>query len=129
MSQIKELPEMTRDEFVRFIGRAVVDKSNEFKQLHFHLSKCFVDADRDLDGRITADEFNSLIDNAAKLPRKYGFAPSKQMMFGGDENSIRKSRLNQFNEIDQNNDGTITLDEFLGWCRNHIERKVKNLSL
>lgn len=129
MNQIRELPEMTRDEFVNFIKKAIVEKSNEYKRLYFHLSKCFVDADRDLDGRITAEEFSFLIDNAARLPRKYGYAPSKQMMFGGDNNLMKKSRLSQFKEIDNNNDGTITFDEFLKWCRNHIEKKVTDLSL
>jgi hypothetical protein len=65
--------EKTKIEFLHFIRHAMQDKtrkSNEFVELYQFLLGCFVRADANLDGQVTVDEFDGMIEVAAALPRK-----------------------------------------------------------
>ena len=62
----------TREEFVTFIRQAINDpKSSAAEELYQFLVACYVRADTNMNGRIYNDMFDTLIEEAAELPRKY----------------------------------------------------------
>merc|ERR1712048_1152863 len=64
--------ERSKDDFRKFILSACGNRASmEYKELYAFLLHCFTEADRDYDGKITADQFDSLIDVAAKAPRRF----------------------------------------------------------
>merc|ERR1719440_1008457 len=68
---------MTRSEFVAFCRMAMSDKSsNEYEALYQFLLKCFVTADNDYDGKVDLEEFDMMVELAAKDVRRLGLAPT-----------------------------------------------------
>ena len=127
MTNIQMMPDMDKDQFISFLKLAMDKTSPEAKVLYAHLLKCFVDADLDLDGRITPDEFASLVDIAGVQPRKHGLAPTTEETFKGDIEAMKKVRLEHFRIMDHNHDGTISFDEFLNYTRDHIAGKLTTI--
>lgn len=125
-SNIRELPDMNRQQFIAFLKRAMLDGTTEASMLYNHLLKNFTDSDGDFDGKINFHEFNSLIDLAAVLPRKLGLAPSNEQSYKGNEELMKKVRAEHFNEMDSDKNGVITFDEFLKFYRVHIKAKLIN---
>ena len=63
----------TKEEYIHFIRHAMLDKSrksNEFIELYQFLLGCFVRADANLDGQVTVDEFDVMVEVANELPRR-----------------------------------------------------------
>merc|ERR1719396_149888 len=59
--------------FVKFLkGATKSQKTPEYRELYQFLLKCFTQADIDFDGRITPEDFDSMVDAAASLPRRFG---------------------------------------------------------
>eukprot|EP00927_Polykrikos_kofoidii_P032853 TRINITY_DN2785_c0_g1_i5.p1 TRINITY_DN2785_c0_g1~~TRINITY_DN2785_c0_g1_i5.p1 ORF type:complete len:468 (-),score=95.32 TRINITY_DN2785_c0_g1_i5:359-1762(-) len=113
------------EDFTEFLKAATSSKSTpEYKDLYYHLLRCFTDADTTMTGVIDAEGFDKLIEIAAMAPRKYGFAPSAEGMFKSDAER-RESRSKLFQKIDKDGGGTISFDEFLEWAFDHIKEKVK----
>ena len=119
--------EKTREEFVVFIRQAVNDrKSGAYNELYQFLTACFVRADSNMDGRVELSEFDSLIEEAAELPRRYGYAPKSKAMYPSE--GLRKAaRAKQFLDMDTDNSGYITLDKWVAFATNHIAGKVTGL--
>lgn len=99
----------------------------EYKELYQWLVKCFVDADRDRDGRITVREFDSLCDVASMEPRRLGFAPPVDSMYASDVERYAARRV-MFNDMDKDRSGSIGFDEFLSFTIEHIRAKVALLN-
>ncbi len=120
--------EKTKQEFVRFIKQAMSNnQSDAFIELYQFLVSCFVRADTDLDGKVLLNDFDSMITEAATLPRRYGFAPKEADMYPDD--TIRKTaRAQMFKQVDQNKDGAITLEEWVSFSVKHIMSKVPTLT-
>lgn len=116
----------TREEFVVWIRDAMQDKkSNAFEELYQFLVACFVRADVNLDGQVNASEFDRLIEEAAELPRRYGYAPKSSNMYSSDD--LRKAaRSKQFSSIDGGK-GYLTLDNWVTYATKHIMGKVEQL--
>merc|ERR1719444_165518 len=113
------------EDFTVFLQAATASKSGpEYKDLYYHLLRCFTDADATMSGVIDADGFDKLIEIAAMAPRKYGFAPSAASMFKS-EAERKASRAALFKTIDKDGGGTISFDEFLEWAFEHIKGKVQ----
>merc|ERR1712088_857374 len=73
--------EKTREEFIVWIRLAMNDReSGAYEQLYQFLWNCFCRADVGNKGKVTLDQFDTLIEEAAELPRLYGFAPSSAAM-------------------------------------------------
>merc|ERR1712066_126095 len=89
----------------------------------YHLLRCFSDADASLSGRITAVEFDGLIDIAAAAPRNFGFAPQASEMFKSVDER-KKARKALFKAINADGSGEISFQEFLEWAVTHILQKV-----
>ena len=120
--------EKTKEEFVRLVKEAMEDdKSDSFVQLYTFLVGCFVRADDDMDGKVYIGDFDALIEEAAALPRRYGFAPKAEEMY--KTNTDRKSaRAKMFLQMNTAKDGYITLEEWMDFSRKHIMSKVHTLS-
>lgn len=123
--ELRELDEMTKEELINFLKIAMNDsQSPESIRLYYHLLKVFTDADKNFNGRIDVEEFTNLIETAAFLPRKHGIAPHKELSFKGDNNALKERRAFEFATIDVDKSGTISFDEFLGYCRRHIKEHL-----
>ncbi|XP_074658399.1 uncharacterized protein LOC141911307 [Tubulanus polymorphus] len=115
-----------KDEFIAFTKKAVVKGSTEFKELYFYLLKVFQDADTNHDGGVSPEEFDQMIESAAAMPRRYGLAPKTSDLYKTDAARI-EGRKKLFADIDTNNDGSISFDEWLNYAVKHITGKVASL--
>lgn len=119
--------EKTREEFIHFIRQAAHEKdSDAFRELYSFLLGCFVRADKRLDGKVTLDEFDTMVEEAAALPRKYGFAPSSEDMFSCVAER-KAARAKMFKEMNTHKDGFISLEEWISFSMTHIFGKVDTL--
>ena len=118
--------DVSKEEFIDFIKKAVHKTTPEYRSLYFFLLKCFSDADRDRDGAVNSKEFDAMIEIAAEVPRRFGLAPSSSQMFRNAAERIAK-RKEYFNTMDLNKDGTISFDEWLNYAYEHIVAKVAAL--
>ena len=117
----------TREEFTVWIRQAINDrKSGAYNELYQFLVSCFVRADESASGKVDLNAFDNLIEEAAVLPRRYGFAPTSDTMFASD--GVRKTtRAKQFLGIDKAGTGYITLDQWVAFAVNHIVGKIARL--
>ena len=77
----------------------------------------------DKDGKVTNAHFDNLIEEAAELPRKYGYAPKTEDMYRNDH-VRRQARAQQFADMDKDRKGYITLNEWIRFAIDHIAGKV-----
>jgi len=119
--------EKTREEFIVWIRLAMNDReSGAYEELYQFLCSCFVRADSTLCGRVAMEHFDALIEEAAELPRMYGYAPKTDALYSSVE--LRKAaRTKQFKEMDTDKTGYITLNEWIKFAINHIIKKVTQL--
>merc|ERR1712179_202961 len=103
-----------KNEFIFFMQRAVEDQSNDcYIELYNILLRAFITADRDFDGQVSEEEFGGMIDAAAALPKKFGF------------DWWQGSSSDQFKAIDENGDGAVSFDEWLGYAyKNYQNQKL-----
>merc|ERR1712107_64247 len=95
----------SKDEFVYFMQRACEDTSNDcYIELYNILLRAFISADADLDGAVSEDEFEGMINAAAAFPQKFGFEFWKG------------SGKDQFKAIDENGDGAVSFNEWLAFA-------------
>ena len=118
--------DVSKEEFIAFIKKAVNKGTPEYRELYYFLLKCFVDADQDRDGAVKPEEFDAMIEVAAAAPRRFGLAPSSASMFKTDAERLAK-RKEYFATMDTNNDGTISFDEWLEYAFNHIVGKAASI--
>jgi len=101
-------------------------RSAEYKELYDVLLNVFVQADKDMDGRVNPAEFDQMIEIAADIPRKFGYAPPASQTYKTNEDRI-KARNKMFRDMDTDNNGTITFEEWLTFSYKHICEKAKTL--
>lgn len=119
-----DLPSSGKEKFVTFLKTATTDKkSREYNELYGFLFNCFLKADKDAKGAVTAEQFDYLVEIAADAPRIMGLAPKSSEMFKSDADRMA-SRKQLFNSMDEDGGGTITFDEFLDYTLKHIAGKV-----
>ena len=74
----------------------------------------------------TIAHFDNLIEEAAELPRMYGYAPKTSEMFKNE--GLRKAaREKQFKEMDVKAAGYITLSQWIHFAIEHILKKYVQL--
>merc|ERR1712012_1514010 len=98
--------EMQKEEFVVWVRQAMAEKKSIAAQEMYH--------------------FHALVEEAAILPRKYGYAPKSSDMYPSDA-ARKKAREEQFDTIDTMKQGYISLEEWIKWSTNHIMGKVDGL--
>lgn len=114
------------DQFVAFCERAVSSiHSEEYKSLYEHLFKVFVESDVEEAGLVHWQNFDVLIEDAAKVPREAGLAPSTEEAYQTETQKIA-ARKAEWNAIETRGIGAITFEEFLQWALRHIKEKVSN---
>lgn len=119
------LERSTQEEFVSFLELAMQNRhSEQFKALYEHLFKTFVEKDVMVKGAINFDEFDLLIEEAAKAPRTLNLAPQAHQAY--DSAAHRQAARKQlFDTMDKDKGGTITFDEYLNWAISHIAQKIQ----
>jgi len=117
----------TREEFIVWIRLAINDREcGAYEELYQFLTSCFVRADTDLDGRVTMAHFDNLIEEAAELPRMYGYAPKSEAMYSSRPLRMA-AREKQFRELDTHGRGYITLNQWVRYAIDHIIGKYVQL--
>merc|ERR1712088_465320 len=119
--------EKTREEFIVWIRLAMNDReSGAYEQLYQFLWNCFCRADVNNKGKVTFEQFDTLIEEAAELPRLYGFAPSSNAMYSSE--ALRKAaRKKLFNELDEKKAGYVTVSQWIRYAIQHIGAKYVQL--
>ena len=79
----------------------------------FFYWRAFISADKDFDGKVDESEFEGMISAAAAFPQKFGFEFWKN------------SGKDQFAAIDENGDGAVSFDEWLGFAYGHYKAQVQ----
>jgi len=119
--------EKTREEFVNFVRQAVSDKTSDaYVELYQFLLGCFVRADKSYTGKVSLENFDALIEEAAALPRRYGFAPKTSDLYASDS-ARRAARAQLFAGINGGRDGYVTFSEWLKYAEKHVFAKVNTL--
>jgi len=109
----------TVDEYTVFLAKAVNNpQSGAAAGFYNYLLTIFIEADEACQGKIDFDNFNKLIDVAAKTPRFFQLAPESQ------DEAARKA---MFQAMDSTNSGFITFRKFLGFVREHVKGKIASL--
>ena len=117
--------EKSKDEFIAFIKNAVADAgSADHKELQDFLVATFNNNDANGDGKLVPEKIDSLVDEAAALPRKLGFAPKNEDIYPTDD-AKKSARAKLFAEI--SGSGHITLDQWIKWATEHIAAKAPGL--
>jgi len=123
-----DLASESKEMFIKFVKEAAKSKeSPEYEELHYFLMQCFVECDLDFDGLIRPSDFDSLVERAGALPRKWGFAPTTLEMFKNKDKDVFRKDL--FTKINKSKTGTIHFDEWLEWSYAHVVEKARMLSV
>merc|ERR1712055_812759 len=118
----------SKEDFIWFVKKAVTDKkSYSHSEMYHTLLKMFVDADTNKDGLVSRGSFSTLIDQAAALPRAYGYAPTDSDMWKNQEEKDA-ARQKMFDSMDLKATGVITFDEWLKFCLEHILAKTATMT-
>jgi hypothetical protein len=104
---------MDKDQFAIYIHQAMDDhKSGAYSKFYNFLVDCFTRADVKMEGKVTEEMIDSLIEDATALERKLGFVPSEE---------YRKASRAKLS-------GQITLCEWINWAVPHIGEKSAAMS-
>jgi len=126
-SDVSSIFKEEKRHFIKLVKGALIGKeSPEYKQLYHYLLKCFTDADNNFDGRIGFKEFEMLIEVAAFLPRRFGYAPSTPELYATDWERLQ-ARMTLFNTLKQESGGYISFGKWLEYAIGHIAEKAKSL--
>jgi len=114
---LRHVGNYTVDQYLAFLDKAV-NEPTSFQAAGFYnyLLTSFVEADEKCQGKINFEDFNKLIDVAAKTPRFFKLAPDSQ------DDAARKA---MFAAMDSSSSGFITFRKFLGFVREHVSAKLK----
>merc|ERR1712145_38355 len=117
----------SKEDFIWFVKKAVQDKKSfSHSELYHSLLKLLVDADTNRDGLVSKVSFSKLIDEAATMPRAYGFAPADADLYK-TEAEKDAARQKMFDSMDLKSTGVITFNEWLNFCREHIAAKTATM--
>ena len=108
------------DEYVDFIDRAVANPgSYERSTFYNFILTNFVESDAENKGRITFDQFDILLDRAARVPRHFGLAPRE---------SDPTKRKAMFEKMELKRDGKptgfVTMGKFWEWTLEHTAQVI-----
>jgi hypothetical protein len=114
--------------FLKFCQAASLDTPGASKrEWNGFLALSFADVDGDNDGKINAAEFDVLCESVAKLPRRFGLAPTWEIEYGGDVAKRTAARQKMFDAIDGMHGptrGWIGCAQFIHWATSHVASKV-----
>merc|ERR1712048_1527862 len=108
------------------MGAVTKKGSQAQRELYGMLAMRFGDTDVAKDGKINAAQFDTLCEDVASLPRRFGLAPSWEKEDGNVERRTA-SRKAMFDMIDLRQGPArnwIGLEQFVRWAQDHIITKV-----
>lgn len=118
--------------FLKFCEEASADTPGAAKrEWNGFLALQFADVDGDKDGKITAVEFDVLCESVAKLPRRFGLAPTWEVEYDGDVAKRTAAREKMFHAIDGMHGptrGWIGCAQFIHWATAHVSGKVAEVT-
>merc|ERR1712165_261059 len=114
---------VSKDEFIQFVKKAVDTNTQKYQQLYYFLLRTFQAGDKDGYGEVSPAEFDEMIECAAQAPRRFGLAPKTEDMFKTD-NERFVQRVQEFSKMNTQSTGKISFDEWLDFALNHIAKKV-----
>ena len=105
--ELAKVPEdMNKEEFLNLCSEAGKKNPEALRSIYFYQLNCFKTADADRDGKVSKEEFQLLLDTFAAAPARLGLkVPSME----------KKEAEGLFEKIDENGDGAISFDEWLGF--------------
>merc|ERR1719194_331629 len=111
---------MGRSQFIAFCSKATSDStSSEAENLYQFLLNCFSMADNDFDGKVDLEEFDMMVELAAKDVRRLGLAPTHEQTYrNGTERRAARTQL--FDQINADRSGYISFEEWLEYALRHI---------
>lgn len=128
--KVKQVPDKDTDlyhpedynvtEYLDFMNRAVRNAgSYERSSFYNFMLTIFVEADVECKGRVSYDQFDLLLDRAAKVPRHFGLAPAE---------SDPATRKTMFEKMELKRDGKptgfVTMRTFWEWNLEHTLGKL-----
>jgi Ca2+-binding EF-hand superfamily protein len=118
----------SKTDFDFFMVRALANPDDDcYIELYNILLRAFVTADVDFDGKVSVEEFDGMIEAAAALPRKFGYQWWSEDKCP-DDASRKAVREALFKAIDDNDDGGISFDEWLGHALKHYKSVTGSLT-
>jgi hypothetical protein len=116
-----------KHEYISYLKTACANpESTERKQLDQFLTRCFLDADTDFDGKVRWPTFNFLIDTAVANPRHFGLLASRAERYASVE-EMEENRKKMFKDIDHNKHGFIRLHDWLSFYHSYFGVKLANV--
>merc|ERR1719211_770579 len=111
--------DVTKEEFLNFIKKAVNTNNPEYKELYYFLLRTFQAGDKGGYGEGAPAEFDEMIECAAAAPRRFGLAPKSSEMFKTEEARLI-NRMTLFSQMDTKSQGFITFEAWLTFAMEHI---------
>jgi len=119
-----ELENMSRGQFIEFCRKATSEQSSkEADKLYHFLLRCFSMADNDYDGKVDVEEFDMMVELAAKDVRRLGLAPTHKQTYKSSTER-KEARKALFDQVDSEKNGSIRFEQWLEYTLNHIKGKV-----
>jgi len=106
---------------------AAAEPSQAKREWNGFLSLAFADVDAAKTGMITPDQFDELCEQVARLPRRFGLAPSWEEEYGGSRDKRTAARKAMFDAIDTMHGparGWIGPAQFIHWATEHVAKKT-----
>merc|ERR1711988_1097058 len=97
--------ELDKDAFVKDCKNVGDTSSESYKKIYWFSWKCFQAADADRDGQVSAEEFGTMINVATAAQKRLGLPAPFQ---------TPEEQMGLFKKMDENGDGSISYDEWLG---------------
>merc|ERR1719443_1449695 len=118
--------DITKQEFIDFVKKAINPKNEEHKELYHFLVRTFQAGDKDGYGEVGPAEFDEMIECAAEAPRRFGLAPKTEDLFKTKGERFI-ARISHFSKMNTQSTGKISFDEWLNFTMDHIVGKVNSL--
>lgn len=118
---LRHIEDYTEAEYLAWLDQAVnKPDSAAYANLYNYLLTSFVEADNGAKGRISFEEFDQLVDIAAKTPRFFGLAPDTS------DTATRRAMFKSMEALDKHstNTGFVTFRKFLEFTRSHVRAKL-----
>jgi len=122
-----ELWRNDRTAFVAFCKAASAPEPSQAKrEWNGFLTLAFGDVDESKTGKINAAQFDELCENVARLPRRFGLAPSWIDEYGTIEKRTagRKVMFDQIDSMHGSARGWIGAAQFTHWATSHVAGKT-----
>jgi len=123
-----EVWRVDRTAFLSFCkAAAAAEPSKAKREWNGFLSLAFADVDASKTGMINPDQFDELCEQVARLPRRFGLAPSWEDEYGGSREKRTAARKAMFDAIDSMHGparGWIGPAQFIQWATEHVAKKT-----